>query len=666
MDSPTPDSARLRANLGSILGRKVRIVGKIRASTDLEIDSSNGVLAPWISVRKSDGESPESVTISFGDQSTSRKDTYRLDYCYEQDEGADQIFSREVKPMISGIFGGLNASVIAYGARGSGKTHTIQGSDENPGLAPLAMAEILSTSEEVGRLVTMSCYEVYQDHVYDLLEPKEQEVLIMEDAEGRIQLKGLSQASLTGVRVNTIAEFHKFYFHGCTSRKPAQKLTNDVSHRSHKGLIVHVSHNNKDSDTHLVGKMNFVDLAGYEDARRKSNDGPHLVETTRINKSLYALQNVIYALNTNEIRVPYRESKLTRMLQDSLVGTNQTLMITCLNPYFCQDTIHTVSLASRSFQILNRLCIDSTKKIKTGARPMAFCSPKIGIPKTPSTSVKKHNSQWHAIEKKTSGVPSAMKGRKLFDGAHPIISSKQDVFLLNEHSNLELATGNEFSATLTLLEDNNTEKENNSSLVNEGQSPPLSARLQELSNSLKSLCASTPLNIKMQLEGGNSRNSQVCTDLAEPKTPTVEHSLRFNDNWETATIGSPREIFNMCSSGLKNSLVQEYVRFLNSASKEELKKLHGIGEKRANYILELREESPEPFKDLNDLKDIGLSAKQICQLSLHLGPIEDADAAKLSWQNKCTIDVNRLTLRRNQKAYMNFGNSYRTSKLGHL
>ncbi|KAF6175107.1 hypothetical protein GIB67_022788 [Kingdonia uniflora] len=168
-----------KANSSSDLRRKVRIVAKIRANNDLEMLGSEG-----------------SWHKPIGDQPTSRKDSYKFDYCYEQGENVDQIFSREVKPLISQVFDGVNASVLAYGARGSGKTYMIQGSDEKPGLALLAMAEILSICEKSGNIVKVSCYQVFQDHAYDLLQSSGHEVLVLEDSQGKIQLKGLSEASI--------------------------------------------------------------------------------------------------------------------------------------------------------------------------------------------------------------------------------------------------------------------------------------------------------------------------------------------------------------------------------------------------------------------------------------------------------------------------------------
>ncbi|KAK9147488.1 hypothetical protein Scep_006245 [Stephania cephalantha] len=645
-----------RLNSRSEWRGKVRIVGKIRGWSDLETKASNGDSSPWISVqRPKEGESSDFVTVSFGDQLISQKDSYKLDYCYEQGEEAAQLFSREVRPLLSGVFEGLSASVLAYGARGSGKTFLMQGTEEKPGLGPLALAEILSIGEGIGGLVAVSCYEVYQDHIYDLLEQNRQEVSILEDSMGRILLKGLSQ-----VPVKTLPELYKLYGQGSTSHNPAQRGKNDVSHRSHKGLIIYVSHENKDSGVSTTGKINFLDLAGYVDTKRISIDGSNLVESAWINKSLYTLQNVVKALNGRE-RVPYRESKLTRMLQDSFEGKSQSLMVSCLNPSFCQDTIYTVSLASRSCQAVNQLSCDSTKKTKSTARIVPIPSPKIGRRQTFSNSVKKYDgSQLRTTETRIKSQLSTTKGRKLFDGASSAANSIQEKVLVEatptikpsslidtvesslssvpfdmEHSQTikgipEAVTVEETKPnlspqatehsprinietacdTISLEEpkgDSNLEKENNV-LVDVNVSPPLSERLRELSNSLKSLCSSTPLACEKYLKEDESNAIQDCKNLVDPKTPTVESCMLLK-NRDIAS--SPLEACNVMSSSVKQSLVQQYLNCLNSASKEELKELKGIGEKRATYILELREESPEPFKNLDDLKTIGLSEKQI-------------------------------------------------------
>ncbi|KAJ7974171.1 Kinesin-like protein [Quillaja saponaria] len=608
--------------------RKVRVVAKIRGYRETELGSSKTV--PWISVNKSEGTN--NVTISFGDQSASRKEPYLVDYCYEQKEDNAIIFSREVKPLITEIFEGNNATVIACGARGSGKTELIQGSSKKPGLAVLAMAEILSRVEENGKSVCISFYEAnHQGHVCDLLDQERPEVLLFKD---RAKVpKGISQ-----VPVKSISEFQKLFFSRWTASKAAQKIAIEHPRRSHTGLIVHVLSQNEKSDSVHMGRMNFVDLAGYEDARRRSSNCRISVENHMINKSVHAFLNVADALNTNWGHVPYRESKLTYLLRDSLGGTSKLLMVACLSPSFCQDSLYILNLACRA------TVLDSAKKMKRSQL----------------------EPDQHLFERKASGTTSAIKGRKLFDKASHFTKSEKTSFLSRTISTLETSMpqeensledvtksllplsldisfsdfgndveskpavqkditvqsehhheeqtprANSCSKALSLIEEGqNTNKENNSSAVNNDVSPPLSTRLRELSNNLKSLYSSTPLSMKIPEDNDALFYSQVPRDIVEPRTPTTELRVRIDDRWDATNVQSPWETFSMHNSGIKNSLVQEYLSFLNTANKEELKRLKGVGEKRATYILELREESPEYFKSLDDLKDIGLSAKQI-------------------------------------------------------
>ncbi|XP_061952403.1 kinesin-like protein KIN-10C isoform X8 [Populus nigra] len=690
------------------LNPKVRVIAKIRGSSHLDGHSTS-----WISVHNNihDGIFSHSLTFSLGDRPVAtsggggggRKEAYVVDYCYEQNEKNDLVFEREVKPFINEVFDGRNATIIACGARGTGKSYLFQGTDDEPGLTVLAVDEMLRLAADNGKSIAVSFYEVDQDHhVKDLLDPSRQQVFVLKDAHGKTQLKGLSQVSVTSV-----SQFHNFYGGGTNPRKSIQKAVTELPKRSHKGLIVYLSSHGGEKLDVSVSKLNFVDLAGYQDARRKSIDGHNLVESTRnINKSIHAIHNVVYSLKANETHVPYRESKITTMLQDSLGGDGRILMVTCLNPSFCQESIYMVKLASRSCQGTSRAITDSTKKANSSARPMVPSSHNSRMLGSVSTSVKKQTvSRGHISGKKAHCSTSTLKARKLFDESSDLISQKpsssnnfptvesvmheEDQLTSNvakEASSLEVegvslfahedsnsvsvdvspvaAVSSTCETTIldkevspvavvsstcettildkevspvaevsitceaTILdktdEDQNKtvfytgelsmfdegkkiDKENNSSIVNQGGSPPISAQLQELSNSLKLLCSSTPSCIDITPKNDAFHN-QTSTDIGEPTTPSS--SMRVT-NREITSFCSPWEKFNARSTGMKNSLVQDYLRLLNTADKEELRKLKGIGEKRATYILELREDCPEPFKNLDDLKDIGLSAKQV-------------------------------------------------------
>ncbi|XP_021727504.1 kinesin-like protein KIN-10C [Chenopodium quinoa] len=694
--------------MGSNPVSKVRIIARIRAQSNKDADNVDriSVSKPWILVlRPNPNSHPSRVKISFGsDQISSGKQSCEIDDCYEQDVGNEEIFIKEIKPLISGLFGGQNSTVFAYGPRESGKTYTIQGYEEEMGLAVLAVDAILPLAEEQGKIVTISVFEVYQDRVSDMLDTKRPEIAIFEDGHGKIRLKGLSK-----VKVNSASEFQRLYLQAANARKELQKTT-EPPHRYHIGCIVHVvSPQTEKSCAQLVGKISFVDLASYEDSRRKSIDGFNLTEATRINKSLYTVHNVLYALNAKDARVPYRESKLTRMLQDSLGGTSKILMISCMNPSLCLETVQTISLASRSCMAGFLACLDPGKSSKIVTKTSGMSSPQVmksaskfntrsnmvspKVKKPMSASVlgkKTAGSKLHMSMKKDKDVSFEVKGRKLFDDTIQLKKSKLGNICPESASAMESSSQRETSLSLASVAVSNSstqqeeqfassaidldssqlpfeegkgiliassdmdssrlpsekdalqivniapttpftdqtpptgyfleDKENKSSLPNDGPSPPLSARIQELRNNLNSLCFSTDANLKMALESlepetpkylhrVEADDKHAILEKSEFKTPIADKNAK--ENYELTTIESPWESFHMRSSRAKDSLVQEYLKFFNTASKEELKGLKGIGEKRATNIIEMREESPEPFKQLDDLKEIGLSKKQI-------------------------------------------------------
>ncbi|EFH48342.1 hypothetical protein ARALYDRAFT_489253 [Arabidopsis lyrata subsp. lyrata] len=724
-------------------GRKVvRVVARVKPSTDLVSTRS-------ISVHKPMGEDSETVSISFGAQFAGSKDSYKLDYCYEENETTGSILTKEIKPLISTVFEGKDANVIAQGARNGGKTHLIQGNERELGLTVLTMSEMLSMAEERGDSVSVSVYEVSQETVYDLLGQEKRVVAVLEGAQGKIQLKGLSQATSLifqcfcfQVPVKSLSEFQNLYY----GLKKSQKLTSDPPVRSHKGVMIHVTTGNANPGS--LGRMNFLDMAGYEDSRKqKSALAP--LEIARINKSIYALQNVMYALNTNESHVPYRESKLTRMLKDCFKGCNRTLLITCLPRKFSQDSFYMLNLASRICLGSNRAMNNPTKKKINGPERSISLSSAAQRRQTPlnvsATSRKQTMLRGSVTERKTkiNTAASAIKARKLFGEANDsvkcknsskkmegkarmalknVISTSKVVSSIQasspkevnpcEHELNEAAclmfynVGNLFviycyrfsiffgrrgifsgflklcsshgtgkfsicnfsgystSASLSseavditeketpwkhkeifsgathcddaftekaqivkrdennsVIDDlalvinkgENLDKENNSLLANETASPPLSMRLQELSNNLKSICKisnqlsvpekyQSPLTILQAEEA--SEHSDITAEAA------VSGELRTPERTMPSNIGcSPWKAYSAHSSKLKNSAVGEYLKFINTAGKEDLKKLKGIGDKRAAYIVELREESP--FKTVDDLKSIGLSAKQV-------------------------------------------------------
>ncbi|CAK9184206.1 unnamed protein product [Ilex paraguariensis] len=417
-------------------------------------------------------------------------------------------------------------------------------------------------------------------------------------------------------------------------RKVAHTGLNDVSSRSHGVLVISVSAPCDDgSGKSVTGKLNLIDLAGNEDNRRTCNEGIRLQESAKINQSLFALSNVIYALNNNKPRVPYRESKLTRILQDSLGGTSRTLMVACLNPGEYQESVHTVSLAARSRHISNFVpsaqkqdtpkvqvdmeaklyaWLESKGKTKSKQRIRVFGSPFPSRTPRSVSSMKRHGT--HKSSAKTQAIAnqgaSSLKEREvhmccsnLFDNGGLLDTAMGDL-AAERKTNEFRASADRIVLDSTCVPDEPLDDEREPTTIKGtdfAALTPTREKSKALPGSLRKVLS--PINSNINIEHILSRD-QIYPALSDPKTPSI---LMADNNYKT--IGTPLDKFNARSSNLKGTLAQEYVEFLNMASREELLELKGIGRKMAEYILELRETSP--LKSLSDLEKIGLSSKQI-------------------------------------------------------
>ncbi|XP_019186862.1 PREDICTED: kinesin-like protein KIN-10B isoform X1 [Ipomoea nil] len=616
----------------SCLISKVKVIVRVRPFLPQEISARNGNSVSCASVLHSDSETSDEVTVHLKDYETSRKEFYKLDGFYGHDDNnVGQIFHKEVSHLIPGVFRGYNATVFAYGATGSGKTYTMQGSAEIPGLMPLAMSSILSICQSTGSTVAISYYEIYMDKCYDLLELKNKEVAILDDKDGQIHLKGLAQ-----VGVNSMSGFHEIFSAAIQRRKVAQTSLNDLSSRSHGVLVISVSTPcHETSGNVITGKLNLIDLAGNEDNRRTCNEGIRLQESAKINQSLFALSNVIYALNNNQLRVPYRESKLTRVLQDSLGGTSRALMIACLNPGEYQESVHTVSLAARSRHISNflssakkentpkvkvdmeaklRAWLESKGKTKSTQRPKVVSSPFTS--KTPSSlcSVKKVNMCPSSVKAKlfsnqgASGLKQRAPDvpfRSLFGSRHDFISvleALDHVNGTNLETKLEVSEERDKESNNCKSDNQVVREEKNANVesVNPVRSSPATKKTNAFQSPPRK--ALSPIITNINIENVSEKEKRHIF-LSDPDN--------IADN-TFQVLGTPLDKLHTRSSNLKSSLAQEYIEFLNAANREELLEIRGIGQKLADYIIELREESP--LKSLNDLEKLGLSSKQVQNL----------------------------------------------------
>uniref|UniRef100_A0A7S0EHV7 Kinesin-like protein n=1 Tax=Hanusia phi TaxID=3032 RepID=A0A7S0EHV7_9CRYP len=265
---------------------------------------------------------------------------------------------------------GYNGTIFAYGQTGTGKTHTMEGVWEVPelrGITPRSfsfMFEQIDGMRNVSFLIRASYLEIYNEEVRDLLSKDPSKKLdLKEDMEKGVYVKDLTQHI-----VRSHKDCEQVMLAGKRNRSIGATLMNAESSRSHSvfTIVVESSKNDAGGESHVrVGKLNLVDLAGSERQGKTGATGDRLKEATKINLSLSALGNVISALVDAKIaHIPYRDSKLTRLLQDSLGGNTRTVMVANIGPadYNYDETLSTLRYANRAKSIKNKPKINEDPK----------------------------------------------------------------------------------------------------------------------------------------------------------------------------------------------------------------------------------------------------------------------------------------------------------------
>ena len=304
------------------------------------------------------------TTITDPNKGGDKEFTY--DQSYWWDEAQEKVYQDLGHGNIAKAIEGFNGTVFAYGQTGSGKTYSMMGYNGD-GIIPrlnkdLMEAVLASKAKDPTNefLVTVSYLEIYNEVVKDLLNPSDKHLKIREHPDMGIYVEGLAE-----LIVNTQNEITELIEQGNKVRATAATQMNARSSRSHSCFTIKINQrkkedmgNGEERTTKLASKLNLVDLAGSERADKTGASGKHLKEGAAINKSLSALGNVINALSsgTRGGHIPYRDSKLTRLLQESLGGNSRTVMIATISPAAdnYEETLSTLKYASRAKKIENK------------------------------------------------------------------------------------------------------------------------------------------------------------------------------------------------------------------------------------------------------------------------------------------------------------------------
>lgn len=292
---------------------------------------------------------------------------FTYDYVFDPSAEQEEVFNSAVSPLLRGLFKGYHATVLAYGQTGSGKTYSMGGTytsaqenDPSVGVIPRVIKKIFAEREkrtdcEFG--LAVSYLEIYNEEILDLLcSSKDKPGLsIREDPKDGIKIVGLTERQV----------FTDYEMVGClelgnSARTVGSTAMNAASSRSHAIFTITLEQRRgADKVDSVVSKLHLVDLAGSERQKKTKAEGDRLKEGISINRGLLSLGNVISALGDESKKntfVPYRDSKLTRLLQDSLGGNSHTLMIACVSPADSnmEETINTLRYADRARKIKNK------------------------------------------------------------------------------------------------------------------------------------------------------------------------------------------------------------------------------------------------------------------------------------------------------------------------
>ncbi|XP_030183003.1 kinesin-like protein KIF17 isoform X3 [Lynx canadensis] len=295
---------------------------------------------------------------------------FTFDGAYHMDHFTEQIYNDIAYPLVEGVTEGYNGTIFAYGQTGSGKSFTMQGLPDpssQRGIIPRAFEHVFESvqcAENTKFLVRASYLEIYNEDVRDLLGAESKQKLeLKEHPEKGVYVKGLSMHT-----VHNMAQCERIMEAGWKNRSVGYTLMNKDSSRSHSIFTISIeiyAVDERGKDHLRAGKLNLVDLAGSERQSKTGATGERLKEATKINLSLSALGNVISALVDGRCKhIPYRDSKLTRLLQDSLGGNTKTLMVACLSPADnnYDETLSTLRYANRAKNIRNKPRINEDPK----------------------------------------------------------------------------------------------------------------------------------------------------------------------------------------------------------------------------------------------------------------------------------------------------------------
>ncbi|CAN7063307.1 unnamed protein product [Brassica oleracea var. botrytis] len=326
--------------LASLLSGNIRVFCRCRPLNKEETSTRCATAVDF------DGAKDGELGVVTGNNS---KKNFKFDRVYTPKDGQVDVFA-DASPMVVSVLDGYNVCIFAYGQTGTGKTFTMEGTPQNRGVNYRTVEQLFEIANErretISYNISVSVLEVYNEQIRDLLatSPASKKLEIKQSFDGSHHVPGLVEA-----KVENINEVWNVLQAGSNARAVGSNNVNEHSSRSHCMLSIMVKAKNLMNGDCTKSTLWLVDLAGSERLAKTDVQGERLKEAQNINRSLSALGDVIYALATKSSHIPYRNSKLTHLLQDSLGGDSKTLMFVQISPseHDVSESLSSLNFATR-------------------------------------------------------------------------------------------------------------------------------------------------------------------------------------------------------------------------------------------------------------------------------------------------------------------------------
>ena len=480
----------------------VNVICRFRPMNEMEITNGNEQVCVFTS--------PTSLQF----YSTRERNNYKFNFdrIFQPSSTQEEIYSYGVKGIIDSVLNGYNGTVLAYGQTGSGKTYTMQGeigNEKTKGIIPRMIKHVFDYIHEQNSssefMLKVSMIEIYQEKIRDLLDISRVNLPIRQDSIKGIYVDGCSERYVGCPRdVLNALEL------GANNRVQAATNMNEHSSRSHSIFILTINQTNKKEGFSKIGKLYLVDLAGSEKISKSGVTGFNIIEAEKINLSLTTLGRVIYNLTDGKSQhVPYRESKLTRVLQESLGGNSKTCLIITCSPsiYNESETLSTLRFGERAKKIKNKPKIN--KEVTVAELQKLIAQLKENLKKANARITQLENY----IKQKNLTVP---EGNYKKEEDEEEIEEKEkekdvqkEIEIRKKSDNKNIGIGERINITLGLLNEDDTYDNRIKVMAN------LQAMKEiiEIHPGLKDLNYKSIPQGEIKLEGNNNINSNIQSNI---------------------------------------------------------------------------------------------------------------------------------------------------------